>query len=136
MPDHSVLVNIVNAIPAAPALPFIQELQLRSGTTQLGVAKWLATPNDDGIVQVLHIQVDPIHQRKGYGTILMRAIYNEAATLFARLEIKPRRIWLTVQQKQQVTARAFLTRNGFHHVSTIANLHRKQDCLIYLRAFD
>ncbi len=126
----------VNKIPVKPALPFIQELRLLDGDKILATARWYAPLGDDGVVQILDLFVDPLHQRTGHGSAIMRAIYDEAKTLFTHLDLKPRRIWISIEQKSQVNGRAFLSRHGFHHVSTIKNLIRKQDALIYLRSFD
>ncbi len=138
MPDERprAKLTVVNKIPAKPALPFIQELRLLDGKAVVATARWHAPLGEDGVVQILDLSVDPLHQRAGHGSAIMRAIYDQARTLFTSLEIKPRRVWISIEQKSQVIGRAFLSRHGFHHVSTIKNLLRKQDALIYLRAFD
>ena len=128
--------KIQERIPAQPALPFVQTLLLISGSRVIGSATWVAPDTEDGVIQILNIRIDPLHQRQGHGSTLIRAVYEQAHKLFKALEIKPRRAWLAVEQKNHVNARAFLSRHGYHHVSSVKNVYRKQESLVYLRAFD
>jgi ribosomal protein S18 acetylase RimI-like enzyme len=128
--------ELTPAIPRVVALPFIQELKLVKDGRLIAMARWHAPEGSDGIVQLLDLHVDPDHQRQGHGSALLREVYKQATMLFNRLEIKPRRIWASVEQKRQVNARAFFSRHGFHHVTATKNLHRKQEALIYVRSFD
>ncbi len=137
MPDKIIpTLKIKDPVPSKPALPFVQTLVLTDGRRTLGSATWVAPDTDDGVVQILDIRIDPLHQRQGHGTILLRAVYEQAHKLFKAVDVKPRRAWLAVEQKNHVNARAFLSRHGYHHVSSIKNVYRKQESLIYLRAFD
>lgn len=136
VPTESARVRIVNKIPESPTLPFAQEIELLAGEKVIARTLWFAPKSEDGVAQVLDLQVFPAYQRQGHGSLLMKAVYEQVKDFFARTTIKPRRVWLSVEQKQHINARAFLSRHGFHHVSSIENLHRKQDALIYLKAFD
>lgn len=138
MPDAPLAqISVIPSITSEVILPFVQELVLTDAFGKsLGYARWHAPEGTDGIVQVLDIAIHPQHQRQGHGSVLMRRIYAEAKSLFSQLGLPPRRIWLAVEQKRCVNARAFLSRHGFHHVSSIKNALLKQDVLIYLKSFD
>jgi ribosomal protein S18 acetylase RimI-like enzyme len=137
MPDTIIpTLKLSMPIPARPVLPFVQTLSLTDNRRSIGSVTWYAPATDDGVVQILNIQIDPLHQRQGHGSTLIRAAYEQAHRLFAAIEIKPRRVWVAVEQKNHVNARAFLSRHGYQHVSSIKNVYRKQESLIYLRAFD
>jgi GNAT superfamily N-acetyltransferase len=123
-------------IPSIVALPFIQEVRLMRDGKAIVTARWHAPESSDGIVQLLDLHVDPDYQRQGNGSAMLREVYRQAGLLFKELEVKPRRIWASVEQKRQVIARAFISRHGFHHVTATKNLHRKQEALIYVRSFD
>jgi hypothetical protein len=43
---------------------------------------------------------------------------------------------MSVEQKTQVNARAFLMKHNFHHTASVSELLVKQDALIYTRAFE
>ncbi len=49
--------------------------------------------------------------------------------------LKPEKMWLAVGHKSQVIARAFLTKHGFHHVSTTQNVLRGEDLLVYVKSW-
>jgi ribosomal protein S18 acetylase RimI-like enzyme len=51
-------------------------------------------------------------------------------------KVRARRLWVAVEQRNQVIARAFLTHMGFHHTSTIRDLLSDQDVLVYVYSFD
>lgn len=136
VPTESARVRIVNKIPESPTLPFAQEIELLAGEKVIARTLWFAPNSEDGVAQVLDLQVFPAYQRQGHGSLLIKAIYEQVKDFFSRTTIPPRRLWLSVEQKKHIHARAFLSRHGFHHVSSIENLHRKQDALIYLKAFD
>ena len=119
---------------ARPA--FTQDVVLELNGKIVGHCRWHAPDTSDGLVQILDLFIDPLHQRQGHGSALLKQVYAQAMELFRACEIKPRRIWAVVEQKRQVTARAFFSRHGFHHVSTITNLYVKQEALVYQRSFD
>jgi GNAT superfamily N-acetyltransferase len=138
MPDAPLSqISVIPAVNASAILPFVQELILTDASGKsIGYARWHAPEGTDGIVQVLDIAIVPAYQRQGHGSVLIRRIYAEANALFTTVGLKPRRIWLAVEQKRCINARAFLSRHGFHHVSSIKNALLRQDVLIYLRSFD
>ena len=134
MPDFS----FDPALPASAAQDgFVQTITLRQGEQTLGFARWHA-PCDtaQGVIQLLDLFIHPPHRRSGHGGRLLRAVI-EQVTRHQRLRKHPlRRIWVSVEQKAQVNARAFLTQHGFHHTATIADLLKAQDALVYVRSFD
>jgi len=129
--------RLTYSTPPQGALPFTQVITLHdTGGQPIGTLHWFAPASNDGVVQITHVLIDPLHQRQGHGSTLIRAAYAQAYQLFASHSIKPRRVWVTVEQKRQVIGRAFFSRHGFHHVSTIKNIYHDQDALIYQRAMD
>ncbi len=114
---------------------FVQSITLREGTQTIGTARWHAPSSEDGVAQLLELATWPPHQRRGHGRQLLLAVIGQAREHFHSRGLKLRHMWLGVEQKSQVNARAFLTANGFHHVSTVQDLLRKQDLLIYIKSF-
>lgn len=117
--------------------PFFQSVDLIDDNRTLGTLTWMA-PADltQGAMQVCDIRVDPAHRRKGYGHALLEEAKLQAAELFRARESTLRRVWLVVAQKTDMTARSFLTQEGFHHVATIGNVLCKQDALVYSKGLD
>lgn len=113
---------------------FTQTVTLRDGDASIGLARWAAGP--EGVVQLLCLQVDKSHRRQGHGRRLLNEVIRQARQLYAPRPAGLRRMWLIVEQKQQIIARAFLMGSGFHHVATIKDLYHDQDALIYLRSFN
>jgi GNAT superfamily N-acetyltransferase len=122
-------------LPEKPsAEPFVQSIRLTDSGILLGQAQWHAS--SDGVAQILDLSIVPDHQRTGLGEQLLHALVTQARAFFRARRSPLRRLWVAVEQKSQVNARAFLTTHGFHHVATVQNLHKGQDTLIYTKAFD
>jgi GNAT superfamily N-acetyltransferase len=126
-----------------PALPtaasengFLQTITLVQGEKPIGIARWHASAGSDGVVQLVELLISEPHRRVGNGSELLRAVIEQARGYHQLGSVDFRRVWTQVEQKTQVNARAFLGKHGFHHISTITNLHRKQDSLIYLKTLD
>lgn len=134
---HTARIRVLDPIPRKkPGLPFIQKLTLVRNRHTIGRLIWYAPDTNDGVMQILDIRVEPAYQRQNHGSALLRAAYEQAFALFKKLGIRPRRVWVAVEQKAHVQARAFLSRHGFHHVSSVKNVFQDQESLIYLKAFD
>ena len=121
------------------SLPFIhQTLHLLGpdGTTPLAWARWAASQSPHGVAQLLQIETVADERRKNYATVLLREVYRQVDAYFRARGQRPRRLWLVLEQKSQVVARAFVTRHGFHHTSTINNLLKHEDAMVYSRSFD
>jgi ribosomal protein S18 acetylase RimI-like enzyme len=118
------------------AQPFIQRIDLREGSTTIATARWHAPMGREGVAQLLDLNVIPEHRRKGHGSRLLTLFIEQAAAYGSAIGTPTRRLWVSVEQKTQVNARAFLTRHGFHHVATIKELLAAQDALVYLRSLD
>jgi len=43
---------------------------------------------------------------------------------------------MTIEQKDQIVGRAFLTKHGFHHTGSLSELYKKQELLLYTKALD
>ena len=117
-------------------LPFSQRIELLLDGRVAGVVHWFSPRTDDGVFQVLDLIVDEPRRRQGFGTLLLKKAYAEAAELFAATGVSPRRVWVCLEQKRHVVARAFLTKHGYQHTSTLAALYRDQDGMVYQRTFD
>lgn len=118
------------------ALPFSQHIELVLNGQTVGTARWHAPEGTDGIIQITDLAIHPDHQRHGHGSTLLKKCYAEAYELFAAHGIKPRRVWMILEQKRQVIARAFLSKHGYQHVSTMTALYKGQDGMLYQRSFD
>src|SRR4051812_34954401 len=115
---------------------FFQTIQLRDGDELLATARWHAPMGQQGVVQLIELVVAPAHCRHGHGSSLLREVIQQATALHKLKKLRLRRLWVSVEQKTQVIARAFLTQNGFHHTATINELLADQDALVYVRTFD
>jgi ribosomal protein S18 acetylase RimI-like enzyme len=129
-------IDYLPAIAHPPSQPFFQRLELREGGVAIATAHWHVPVGKEGVAQLLDLTVVPEHRRKGHGSTVLIAFKEQAAAYGKASGIPTRRIWVAVEQKTQVNARAVLTRHGFHHVATIKELLAKQDALVYLLALD
>jgi len=117
--------------------PFIQTIE----TTGVGIEParvvWMC-PVDltQGAVQICDIRVSPDAGRRGVGHALLDDAISQARQLFASQSLPLRRVWIMVAQKTDMTARSFMTQEGFHHIGTISNVLSKQDGLIYSKGLD
>jgi GNAT superfamily N-acetyltransferase len=138
MPDApAISLTLHPPLPRDPAAGwFQQELRLSEAGRTIGSLLWFMPPGRDGVMQVLHLHVEDSHRRRGHGSRLVAAAIQQARDLAARREIRLRRAWLVVEQKTQIHARAFMTKNGFHHASTIPAMLQRQDHMVYTRAMD
>jgi len=116
--------------------PFVQTVETLDGREVVARAIWFATELDDGHVQLLHLHVQPAHQRRGVGTALFHEVLRQARALFASRGAKLRRVTAELPHKSHVIGRAWLSKQGFHHVGTLKNVVRKQDVLVYLLGTD
>ena len=114
------------ALPsAAPENGFLQTVTLMDGEKPIGIARWHVSAGSDGVAQLVDLLIDESHRRKGNGSELMNAVIGQLRDYHQLSPVRLRRLWAQVEQKSQVNARAFLGKFGFHHISTINNLHRK-----------
>src|SRR5687768_3709691 len=90
------------SLPAAGPLPFVQQVTLIQDGQPIGQARWHATESGEGVFQLLDLSIAPEHQRSGHGSTLLRAVYDQATTLFKSLGIRPRRVWVSIEQKRHV----------------------------------
>lgn len=103
----------------------------------IGIARWAITaPAQDGVVQLVDLTISPAFRREGYARQLLDQVLTEARDYLRSRKSTLRRLWTAIAQKDQVIARSFLTGQGFHHISTVDNLFKDQDLLIYIRTFD
>jgi ribosomal protein S18 acetylase RimI-like enzyme len=117
--------------------PFLQTLTLTIGNEPIARARWLvSTAPAQGVVQLLDLTVHPDHRRQGHAHRLMEAVTQQAQTYFKTQKSRLRRIWTSIEQKNQILARSFLMQFGFNHVGTISELLKDEDLLIYMRTFD
>jgi ribosomal protein S18 acetylase RimI-like enzyme len=124
-------------VPTTPINGFVQTIRLQRSGKEVGHARW-HIPGDghDGAVQILELTVGINHRRQHHGQTLYDAVLGQIRKLFKAHKIKPRRIWMNLEQKDQVVGRAFLTKQGYHHVATIPTLLSGQDAMVYLVSLD
>jgi GNAT superfamily N-acetyltransferase len=116
--------------------PFLQRIALLHGNDLLAHAAWHTTGHG-GVAQLVDLFVAPEHRRQGHASRLLNAVVEQARLFFrSRAAQTLRRVWVAVEQKDQVIARSFLTRHGFHHIATIPDVSRNQDLLVYVKSFD
>jgi ribosomal protein S18 acetylase RimI-like enzyme len=138
------MMKSLNPMEYSPPLPvsrpkkkmgrFVQTITLREGQTVVAQAIWVS--ENEGVVQLLHLQVDSNRGRQGYGGRMLDEVVRQAAAYQRLIDVPLRRIWMMVEQKSQVIGRAFLTSQGFHHVGTMNGLYKDQDALMYMRTFN
>lgn len=116
--------------------PLAQTIRLSDGAVSIGVARWYSASSGDGVAQLLELSVLATHRRTGNGRRILQATILQATEHYRARQSKLRRMWIAVEQKEQVIARAFLTQHGFHHVHTLPELLKGQDLLVYVRSFD
>ncbi len=127
-----------------PSLPgkliaagFLQTIRASAKGKEIGTARWHARPGEgDGVVQLLELSVTPEKMRQGVGNELFGAVVAQSSRYYTLRKSRLRRIWVMVDQKTQVNARAFMNDHGFHHVASVPNLLSNQDALIYSLAVD
>jgi GNAT superfamily N-acetyltransferase len=120
---------------------FVQTISLLDGKKVIGIARWHCAAVDDGggdsgVVQVLELNVTPPHRRRGGGRRLMDAVIEQANEFFRRRGSRLKKIWVAVEQKGQVNARAFLTARGFHHIGGAVGLFRREELMVYVKSVD
>jgi GNAT superfamily N-acetyltransferase len=86
--------------------------------------------------QLLDVEVHADHRRKGVGTQLVTAIRDQLRKLGNARGEPVRVLWCVLGQKRHIVARAFLTRQGFQHVASPAQVLRSDDAMVYLCSFD
>jgi ribosomal protein S18 acetylase RimI-like enzyme len=124
-------------VTSADSQGFVQTVRLTDGQTLIGQSRWhVAGDGRDGVVQILELAIATEHRRAGHGKRLWDATMDQVRRYFKAGTIRPRRVWINVEQKQQVVGRAFLTQLGFHHVATLPTLLKDQDAMVYLLSLD
>jgi GNAT superfamily N-acetyltransferase len=119
---------------------FVQTIELMDDTQTLGQtlgrAIWAATEPTQGVVQILELWIDPTVRRAGHGRRLFRAVIEQARSYHKIRRENLRRVWVSIGHKSQVVGRAFLTSEGFHHISSTGGLMQDEDQLIYVKSLD
>ena len=123
--------------PAKPVATFLQRIELRDARDQrIGAAVWHLNTVDEGVVQLVELTVDPKLRRHGHAGALLNEAITQARSVCRMKRVPLRRMWVALEQKGQVLARSLLTKHGFHHTSSVTDLLRDQDLLVYVRSFD
>ncbi len=116
--------------------PFVQRVELHENDRVIATAQWHAPAGNDGVVQLLDLSVEPSHRRQGLAGLILTAATKQIVALGKLRKTPVRRIWINVEQKTQIQARAFLTKHSYHHVATVKELLKQQDALVYMRSLD
>ncbi len=123
-------------LPPVPPDAFVQTVRIREEGQPIGSATWSIPSIDNGVLQILTLDITAGHRRQGNAKRLLLEVLKQGTAYCKLKKKKLRKAWILVQHKEQVIGRSFLTGQSFHHVSTISNLLKDQDGLIYVRAFD
>ena len=115
---------------------FVQRIELHDGRRLVGRAVWHLWTGGEGVVQIIELTVEADARRQGHAGALLNEAIAQARALCKLRGCALRRVWVPLGHKSQVVARAFLTKHGFHHTSTIPDLFRDEDLLVYIRSFD
>lgn len=122
--------------PRAAGLPYVRSLELRDGSNRIAVVTWMNSMNADGVMKLLHIEVADESRRMGHGSAVFREAVQLTREELQKAGFKLRRVIAETEQKSQIVARSWLTHLGFHHVTTVKNVHVDQDLLVYLMGCD
>jgi GNAT superfamily N-acetyltransferase len=123
--------------PISKAPGLIQTIRMTEGDQFMGTAIWHAPlDSDDGVVQLLELNVAESLRRQGLGKRLLAAVVNQTLAYHQLRQITPRRLWVALRQKRHIIPRAFFASQGFTHISTIKHLLQNEDALVYIRTFD
>jgi GNAT superfamily N-acetyltransferase len=115
---------------------FVQAVKMMDDNRTLGRAIWAAADPSQGVIQLVEFWIDPAIRRSGYGRRLMRGLIDQARSYHKLRKENLRRIWVGVGHKSHVVGRAFLSSEGFHHISTTGGLMKGEDQLIYVKSLD
>lgn len=121
--------------PIAPEI-FVQTIRLSDEGKPVGTAMWVVPHVDSGVLQVLLLEIHEDDRRHGHAKRLLAEVIKQATLLCKSRKKKLRKAWMLLRQKNQVVGRSFLTGQSFHHVTTLSNLLKDEDGLVYIRAFD
>jgi GNAT superfamily N-acetyltransferase len=117
--------------------PFFQTLRLMQGELEIGRCRWhIGNSPDEGVAQLVELYVRAPYRRQGHGGRIMREMFAQAQGYFGQRNGRLRRVWLALEHKGHILARAFLTGHGYHHMATVPDLLRDQDQLIYTKTFN
>lgn len=123
--------------PTGPLAGFVQTIRLTEDGQPIGFATWhVAGDGSTGVAQLLELTIAPPFRRAGRGQRLLKATVEQIKSFFRARKLPLRRIWMNVNQKDQVNGRAMMTEAGFHHIGTIPSLLKNQDALIYVLSLD
>jgi N-acetylglutamate synthase-like GNAT family acetyltransferase len=115
--------------------PFSQTIHMLEQGLLVGAAHW-HSGTDAGVAQLLDLTITESKRRHGLGQQLLEAVVAQVRLHCKTRKVAMRRLWMCVEQKDQVFGRAFLTQHGFHHVASITELFVDQEALVYMRSFD
>jgi ribosomal protein S18 acetylase RimI-like enzyme len=120
--------------PPPPAtLPAVRTLEFRDGQAVIASLQYHLLPPPYAAIQILHVEVQSRHRRKGHATRLYDNAIDDARKL---LGVTPlRRVIIHAGHKSVLPFRALLTKLGFHHVSTAQGVYPDEDILIYVKSY-
>jgi hypothetical protein len=123
-------------LPRTAPASFVQTVRMTAEGKDIGGATWVIPAVDGGVMQLLTLEITATNRRHGYAKQLLSEVLGQGNALCKLRKKKLRKVWMLVQQKEQVIGRSFLTGQSFHHVATVSNLLKDEDGLVYVRAFD
>jgi GNAT superfamily N-acetyltransferase len=120
---------------AAARMPLVQTVELLEEGKPVARAVW-HTRGLDGAIDLLHVEVEPGHRRRGVGTKLFTLLKKEADLFFKTRGQRLRRVVTQAAHRDDIVFRGWLTKQGFHPTNTMTNVRHKQDVMIYLLGCD
>ena len=115
----------------------IQTIELVHDAMNIGTAIWHAdSSTEDGVIQILELNIDATVQRQGFGKLLMAERVRQTLAYQALRKVPLRRLWISMRQKTQIQGRAYVSGQGFIHQGTVKDLLTGEDAMIYVRTFD
>jgi ribosomal protein S18 acetylase RimI-like enzyme len=121
---------------ATTTTAFVQTIRVLDEGKLIGQATWSIPAIDNGVLQILTLDITASQRRQGHARQLLLQAIKQGDGFCKLKRRKLRKAWMLVRQKEQIIGRSFLTGQSFHHVSTINNLFKDEDALVYVRAFD
>ena len=137
----------MGSVKGAPVAPGLPDPEISGGVT-LPSARTLTitvegrlvarlayhlTPPPLATMQILDMWVEEPRRRQKVCTRLWEMALLDARKLLGNDKL--RRVHAGVGHKSHVLGRAFLTHQGFHHVTTTAGLYRGEDLLTYIKSY-
>src|SRR5690348_15722587 len=96
-------------LPRTAPASFVQTVRMTAEGKDIGGATWVIPAVDGGVMQLLTLEITATNRRHGYAKQLLSEVLGQGNALCKLRKKKLRKVWMLVQQKEQVIGRSFLT---------------------------